>query len=75
MNINGYIVTTSRIESGELLVNVACIKPGGRTNSPEWEKTVFIREQTRKFRDVQGALVDYIARLQIPAGGYAKIDI
>lgn len=75
MCINGYTVTTSRTDAGELLVNVSYVNPGGRINSPEWEKTVFIREETRKFFDVQGGLVDYIARLQIPAGGYAKIKI
>ena len=75
MYINGYTVTTSRTETGELLVHVSYVKPGRRVNSPEWEKTVFIREETQKFFDVQGGLVDYIARLQIPAGGYAKIKI
>lgn len=75
MNINGYIVTKSCTESGGLLVNVSYVKPGGRVNSPEWAKTVFIREKTRKFQDVQDSLIDYIARLPIPAGGYAKIEI
>lgn len=75
MYINGYTVATSRTDTGELLVNVSCIRPGGRVNSPEWEKTVFIQEMTRKFQDVQNSLVDYIARLPIPAGGYAKIEI
>lgn len=75
MYINGYTVATSRTGTGELLVNVSYIRPGSRVNSPEWEKTVFIRDTARKFQDVQNSLVDYIARLPIPAGGYAKIEI
>lgn len=75
MIINGYLVTTFRTDTGELLVNISYVKPGGRVNSPEWEKSVFVLEQTRKFRDLQDSLIDYIARLPIPAGGYAKIKI
>lgn len=75
MCINGYTVTTSRTDAGELLVNVSYIKPGGRVNSPEWEKTVFIREKTRRFSDYPGTITDYIALLPIPAGGYARIEI
>lgn len=75
MLINGYTVTTSRTDTGELLVNVAYVKPGGRLNSPEWDKTVFIREKTRRFSDYPSTITDYIARLLIPAGGYARIEI
>lgn len=75
MYIDGYVVTTSCTEHGELLVNVSYVKPGARANTPEWEKTVFVKEKTKRFADYASTITDYIARLPIPAGGYAKIEI
>lgn len=75
MMINGYNVTTAKTASDVLFVSVAYIRPGGRTDTPEWEKTAFVCEKTKRFADYQETMVNYIAQLQIPRGGYAKIEI
>lgn len=75
MMINGYNVTTAKTGGDVLFVSVAYIRPGGRTDTPEWEKTAFVCEKTKRFADYQETMVNYIAQLQIPRGGYAKIEI
>lgn len=75
MMINGYNVTTAKTDSDALLVSVAYIRPCGRMDAPEWEKTAFVCEKTKRFADYQETIVNYIAQLQIPGGGYVKIEI
>ena len=75
MFIDGYMVDSFKCDNGDTLLTVSYVNPGDRANNPAWEKQAFIHEENTKLCDCLHTIVNYIARLDIPKGGYAKIKI
>lgn len=75
MFVDGYMVDFHKCDAGEILLTVSYIKPGGNINHAVWSKQAFIIENHRNLMDFLSTIVNYIASLNIPAGGYARISI
>lgn len=73
--ISGYYVEYHKCKSGVTLLTVSKVKPGGNINSPEWVKDAFIHEECKNLGEVFDSVVNYIANIDIPKNGYAKITI
>lgn len=75
MFVDGYIVDFFKCDNGDTLLTVSFIKPGEKLDKAIWSKQAFIYEENKKLNDYLHTVVNYISRLNIPNGGYAKIKI
>lgn len=75
MFVDGYMVDLHKCETGETLLTVSYIKPVDNINHKAWSKQAFVCENHHNLSDYMSTIVNYIARLNIPAGGYARISI